>query len=157
MIKKNIAPVFWGTLSLCFGYYLLGDFWESQTFAHPGKVRLSREKWNDGSPLDGLTLRDSLLFSAQESDSLAPLSPFRQSQPTQAAKAKTASQPAFVRPTIVLKGTVGDQAATLADPMGRKAIVRVGDSWDSSKVIEIMPGKVRLRDRHGIYEITSPD
>lgn len=105
----------------------------------------------------GYTNVDSALKSAWAMDTLAPVSPFHPSSrgaggSTAAAQAQSSP---IVRPNLILKGTVGNQVATLVNGMGSKMIVRVGEKIDSAVVIRIGPGKVTLKDRHGLFEIES--
>jgi hypothetical protein len=53
----------------------------------------------------------------------------------------------------VLKGTVGNQVATIADRNGRKLILKVGDQVDSATVESIETNRVILKDRAGKFEI----
>lgn len=54
---------------------------------------------------------------------------------------------------FVLKGTVGDNVATISDNSGRGRIVKAGDRIDSAEVVAIEPDKVILRDRAGKFEL----
>ncbi len=53
----------------------------------------------------------------------------------------------------VLKGTVGNQVATIQDPTGQKHIVKVGEQLDSATVVSIESNKVVLKDRAGKFEL----
>jgi hypothetical protein len=101
---------------------------------------------------------DSLLRAAILADSVLPSSPF--GQPIQrrvVSKSNASSNPTIQRPSLILKGTVGNQAATLINARGEKSILRVGESVDSVLVLRIQPGKVTLRDSHGIFEISAQE
>ncbi|GEM_PF-2158246 len=54
---------------------------------------------------------------------------------------------------FVLKGTVGNEVATISDHTGRKLIVKVGDGVDSAVVLSIEANKVILKDRAGKFEL----
>ena len=57
----------------------------------------------------------------------------------------------------VLKGTVGNEVATIADRHGKKLIVKVGDRVDSATVLSIEPNKVMLKDRAGKFELSQTE
>ena len=60
----------------------------------------------------------------------------------------------IIRVQYRLKGTVGNQAATIEDERGRKTIVRLGGMVDdSTSVLEISPARVTLKDGHGTFFI----
>ena len=54
---------------------------------------------------------------------------------------------------FVLKGTVGNNVATIANNSGQKQIVKVGDRIDSAEVVSIEANKVVLKDRGGRFEL----
>lgn len=54
---------------------------------------------------------------------------------------------------FILKGTVGNNVATIINNSGRSRIVKTGDSIDSAEVVDIEPDKVILRDRAGKFEL----
>lgn len=54
---------------------------------------------------------------------------------------------------FILKGTVGNEVATITDHTGRKLIVKVGEGVDSAVVLSIESNKVILKDRAGKFEL----
>jgi hypothetical protein len=53
----------------------------------------------------------------------------------------------------VLKGTVGNDVATITNSAGQKMIVKAGDQIDSAEVISIGPNRVTLKDRAGKFDL----
>jgi hypothetical protein len=53
----------------------------------------------------------------------------------------------------VLRGTVGDQVATITNNAGQKQIVKTGERIDSAEVVSIETNKVVLRDRAGKFDL----
>lgn len=53
----------------------------------------------------------------------------------------------------VLKGTVGNNVATITNNAGLRQIVKVGDPIDSAEVVSIETNKVILKDRAGKFEL----
>jgi hypothetical protein len=53
----------------------------------------------------------------------------------------------------VLKGTVGNNVATITNAAGQKLILKVGDTVDSAQVISIEANRVVLKDRAGKFEL----
>jgi hypothetical protein len=101
---------------------------------------------------------DSAFQIAVVADTMPPQSPFRLASPPRPTY-KNPSLPTvtWTRPTVILKGTVGTQAATLISPQGEKKILRVGEYMDSILVVRIQPGRVTLRDSHGTFDIISQE
>jgi len=54
---------------------------------------------------------------------------------------------------FILRGTVGDQVATITNNAGQKQIVKTGERIDSAEVVSIEPNKVVLRDRAGKFDL----
>jgi hypothetical protein len=81
--------------------------------------------------------------------------PFRSPHSSAMAGKRLASGPKAIPPgrKYILKGTVGDQVATIEDPSGQKHIVKVGDRVDSAIVYSIESNKVVLKDRAGKFDL----
>ncbi len=54
----------------------------------------------------------------------------------------------------VLKGTVGNNVASITNNSGQKKILREGNVIDSAQVISISPNRVILKDRAGTFELS---
>ena len=80
--------------------------------------------------------------------------PFRPiHQPRPAGQAANAPRLAPPPRHYVLRGTVGNNVATITNGAGQKQIVKVGDSIDSAEVVSIEANKVVLKDRGGKFEL----
>lgn len=83
----------------------------------------------------------------------SPGNPFR---PIREPAAASVSGAVRVEPPLrqfVLRGTVGDQVATITNNSGQKQIVKVGERIDSAEIVSIEPNKVVLRDRAGKFDL----
>ncbi len=81
--------------------------------------------------------------------------PFRPARGPNYAADHAATGPRVEPPLrkYVLKGTVGNEVATISDHTGRKLIVKVGEGVDSAVVLSIESNKVILKDRAGKFEL----
>jgi precorrin-6B methylase 1 len=142
---------------LAMGLYGLHSFAEKSLAIHIApkassqQMAVARSRWISEK-------NDSNYFNAIKADSIAPHSPFGQPRPPRAIPIpKGEAKPLWIRPTIILKGTVGNQAATLINSQGNKSILRIGEYLDSILVVNIQPGRVTLRDSHGTFEISAQE
>lgn len=79
--------------------------------------------------------------------------PFR---PIQSHRPEAKGQAVRMEPpprNFLLKGTVGNNVATIANNAGIKQIVKVGDRIDSAEVVSIETDKVVLKDRGGRFDL----
>src|SRR4051812_18888174 len=82
--------------------------------------------------------------------------PFRaihQPKPASELAAEIANKPGPPPRKYVLKGTVGNNVATIANNAGQKLIVKIGDAVDSAVVVSIETNKVTLKDRAGKFDL----
>lgn len=80
-----------------------------------------------------------------------PFRPIHQPRPA----GQSANAPKLEPPPrrFVLRGTVGNNVATITNGAGQKQIVKVGDRIDSAEVVSIEANKVVLKDRGGKFEL----
>jgi hypothetical protein len=80
-----------------------------------------------------------------------PFRPLHQPRPA----SQSANAPRLEPPPrrFVLRGTVGNNVATITNGAGLKQIVKVGDRIDSAEVISIEANKVVLKDRAGKFDL----
>ncbi|MEO6096154.1 MAG: hypothetical protein ABIW76_10815 [Fibrobacteria bacterium] len=80
--------------------------------------------------------------------------PFRPiHQPHPAGQTANASRLEPPPRRYVLRGTVGNNVATITNGAGQKQILKVGDRIDSAEVVSIEANKVVLKDRGGRFEL----
>ncbi len=105
--------------------------------------------------LDSLTSTSSSSSSLPKDSLAANKSPFRTPRELAAVTKPAHAQPKGVPPLrkYILKGTVGNQVATIQDAIGQKHIVKVGEQLDSATVVSIESNKVVLKDRAGKFEL----
>ncbi len=136
---------------------LLQRFIDEQVTSQQAKIITRNAQQNMPWANRGYQSLNNELKNALIGDTLTPVSPFhstsRSSNSSSSGSRATASP--IVRPTLILKGTVGNEVATVMNGMGNKWIVRVGERIDSAEVMRIGPGKVTFKDRHGQYELES--
>ncbi len=139
------------TLALA-GYVLYSFSMKAQAMRPKSYLQEKRQALHSRNPQG--QARDSQFVAALAADTLVPPSPFgRPNPPRPKPRLSANAKPTWMRPNYVLKGTVGDQAATLVNSRGEKFILRVGESVDSARLLSIQPGRVTLRDAHGTFVI----
>lgn len=98
------------------------------------------------------TVGDSRAGAPQKAESGSnPFRPLHPRRPTAQSGSYAKADPPDRR--FVLKGTVGNNVATIANHSGQKLIVKVGDRVDSAEVVSIEANKVVLKDRAGRFEL----
>lgn len=155
-----IARLQWALMPiLILGLGLYGlNFFAQKAMGLEGKASKARNGISVAASTFLASRPDSTFDAAVHADTLAPRSPFGQPNPPRpSVKPNGLVRPTWVRPSIILKGTVGTQAATLVNARGEKSILREGDYFDSILVLKIQPGHVTLRDSHGTFEITAQE
>jgi hypothetical protein len=79
--------------------------------------------------------------------------PFRTSTPRSGGKHHGKPPPPPPPRNYMLKGTVGNNVATITNSTGQKLILKIGDWVDSAQVVSIEANKVVLKDRGGTFEL----
>lgn len=95
--------------------------------------------------------READTGSAAPDPSDNPFRPIRQPRPAGPSVNAPRLEPPPRR--YVLRGTVGNNVATITNGAGLKQIVKVGDRIDSAEVVSIEANKVVMKDRAGKFEL----